>query len=386
MAGRKNGSTKADLEKRAKLIVEKGDVDGPTDGKYKVKSQSKNDLHYEVTFQNIWRCGCAYFASGRETCKHILAACLLAMDVDWLVPADFLISEPRLLCKRCRSADCAFLEERKRKRGISVRYRCRDCGCRFTWRPGFLWRHYGEDAITGALEDRAAGKSLAAAARAVPRHSHSGVKSVPSRSTILRWEEYAGKAGLKAVMNLPIRVGGRWAVDEIYYKACKIGRYMFGVMDTESRFMLATGICPSDNKLAYDPTAMFERAIKIAGRIPQVLISDCLNGFALAFKNTMLKRCRAGERRPVHISSAAVQRIHLNNNLYERQNGTVSDRIKIIRGFNSEHPPLLLLFITYYNFIRPHMSLNNRTPAEYMGIRIAGNDKWKTLLAFASAC
>ena len=385
-SGRRNGSTKADLERRAKLIVEKGGIDGPKNGRYGVRSQSKKDLYCDVAFQNIWRCACAYFASGRETCKHIPAVCLLAMGAGWLVPAGFLISGPEMRCKRCGSANCVFPEARRRKRGASMRYRCRGCGCRSACRPGFHWRHYGEAAITWALEDRAAGKSLAAAARAVPRHSHSGVKSVPSRSTILRWEEYAGKAGLKAVMSMPVRAGGRWAVDEIFYKVCSIGRYMFGVMDTESRFMLAAGICLSDNKLAYDLTAMFERVIKTAGRIPQVLIGDCLNGFALAFKNTMLKRCKRGERKPIHILSAAVQRIHLNNNRYGRQNGTVRDRIKTVRGFNSEHPPLLRLFIMHYNFIRQHEGLDKRTPAEAMGIRIAGNDKWKTLLAFAFAC
>ena len=242
------------------------------------------------------------------------------------------------------------------------------------------------EVITRALEDRAAGKSLAATARSVPKNLDLGVKTAPDRSTILRWEDYAGKAGLKVTENIPIKVSGRWAVDEIYYKVCGIGKYLFGVMDTESRFMLANEVCLSDNKMSHDPTDLFEHAIKIAGRIPQVLVSDSLKGFALAFKNTISKRCKKQKQKPIHIHNAAVQKRHLNNNMYERQNGTIRDRIKTVRGFNSEHPALLRLFIMYYNFIRPHMGLNNKTPAEAMGIRIDGDDKWKTLLAFAAVC
>ena len=46
----------------------------------------------------------------------------------------------------------------------------------------------------------------------------------------------------------------------------------------------------------------------------------------------------------------------------------------------------MFLFITYYNFIRPHMGMNNKTPAEAVGIGVDGIDKWETLLALASAC
>ena len=77
---------------------------------------------------------------------------------------------------------------------------------------------------------------------------------------------------------------------------------------------------------------------------------------------------------------------HINNSLFECQNGTVRNRIKTVLGFNSENPALLFLFMIHYNFVRPHMGLNSKTPAEVMGIRVDGDDKWATLLAFASTC
>ncbi len=34
----------------------------------------------------------------------------------------------------------------------------------------------------------------------------------------------------------------------------------------------------------------------------------------------------------------------------------------------------------YHNYVRHHMGLNGKTPAELCGIEIQGNNKWKTLI------
>jgi len=38
----------------------------------------------------------------------------------------------------------------------------------------------------------------------------------------------------------------------------------------------------------------------------------------------------------------------------------------------------------YNNFIRPHMALNGKTPAEACGITVEGKNKWITLIQNAS--
>ena len=37
-------------------------------------------------------------------------------------------------------------------------------------------------------------------------------------------------------------------------------------------------------------------------------------------------------------------------------------------------------FVMHYNFVRPHMGLDGRTPAEAAGIKIVGRDKWMTII------
>lgn len=38
----------------------------------------------------------------------------------------------------------------------------------------------------------------------------------------------------------------------------------------------------------------------------------------------------------------------------------------------------------YHNYIRPHTSLDNKTPAQACGIDVKGQDKWKTIIENAS--
>lgn len=34
----------------------------------------------------------------------------------------------------------------------------------------------------------------------------------------------------------------------------------------------------------------------------------------------------------------------------------------------------------YHNYVRPHMALSGKTPAEVCGIEVQGKDKWFTLI------
>jgi putative transposase len=68
----------------------------------------------------------------------------------------------------------------------------------------------------------------------------------------------------------------------------------------------------------------------------------------------------------------------------ERLNGEFRDREKVVRGLKKDDSPLITGYQIYHNYIRPHMSLDGKTPAEACGIIIQGRDKWKTLIERAS--
>ena len=55
------------------------------------------------------------------------------------------------------------------------------------------------------------------------------------------------------------------------------------------------------------------------------------------------------------------------------------------RGFNSDEPGLITLGIIYRDFVRPHMAIDDMTPAEKAGIDIPGVDKMFVLIRCAAA-
>ena len=68
----------------------------------------------------------------------------------------------------------------------------------------------------------------------------------------------------------------------------------------------------------------------------------------------------------------------------ERINGEFRDREKIMRGVKKTDSNVFNGYKLYHNYIRPHMALDGKTPAEVCGIEIQGQDKWKTIIQRAS--
>jgi len=72
-----------------------------------------------------------------------------------------------------------------------------------------------------------------------------------------------------------------------------------------------------------------------------------------------------------------------NNNMVERLNGTVGERTKVMRGLKDKQTANTTMDgqRIYYNFIRPHMALNGKAPAETAKAspKLQGN-KWKNLI------
>jgi transposase-like protein len=74
--------------------------------------------------------------------------------------------------------------------------------------------------------------------------------------------------------------------------------------------------------------------------------------------------------------------------LIERLNRTFKHHVKPSHGFNSVNGALALttLFVTHYNFLRPHMSLNYQTPVvlpQLEGIATL-QGKWAKILSLAA--
>jgi hypothetical protein len=68
----------------------------------------------------------------------------------------------------------------------------------------------------------------------------------------------------------------------------------------------------------------------------------------------------------------------------ERFNGEIRDREKVMRGLKNEDTAILKGYQIFHNYIRPHEALDGKTPAEMCGIKVEGENKWRTLIENAS--
>lgn len=68
----------------------------------------------------------------------------------------------------------------------------------------------------------------------------------------------------------------------------------------------------------------------------------------------------------------------------ERLNEEIRDRKKVTRNLKIDDSPILMRMQLVHNYLRPHMGLNGKTPADLAGIQVEGNDKWLTLIQNAA--
>jgi len=68
----------------------------------------------------------------------------------------------------------------------------------------------------------------------------------------------------------------------------------------------------------------------------------------------------------------------------KRLNGEIRDRDKAMRGLKTKDTPILTGYQIFHNYIRPHEWLDGKIPSEACGIKVEGQDKWKTIVENAN--
>ncbi len=150
-------------------------------------------------------------------------------------------------------------------------------------------------------------------------------------------------------------------------------------MDDETRYWIAQEV--AQTKDTHDAKGLLKMGEEAMGKKPHVLITDGLQSYADAYKELWYTHNRATQTR--HIRHITIQGDR-NNNKMERLNGEIRDREKVMRGLKNEDTPILKGYQIYHNYLRPHESLDGKTPAEACGVRIEGDNKWITFIQNAS--
>ena len=344
------------------------------DATYMVQSQSGNGEYVVCLSEGEWSCKCLDHRFRGVKCKHIWAV-EFGLKMKEQVRKNVVIQEVTISkCVFCHSSNIKKFGVRRNKAGGIQRFLCADCGKTFSVNVGFERMKHNPQAITTAMQLYFGGESL--------RNTMRSLKLIGvevSHQTVYNWIRKYITLMQDYLEKLKPNVGDTWRADELWVKVKGDMKYVFALMDDETRYWIAQEV--ADTKYKHDARRLFQLGKEAVGKKPKTLITDGLR----AYHDAYLKEfwTRAKETRTEHIAHISIKG-DKNNNKMERLNGEIRDREKVVRGLKRKDTPILKGYQIFHNYIRPHEGLNGKTPAEVCGIEVQGENKWLTLIQNAT--
>jgi transposase-like protein len=342
---------------------------------YRVTSQSGHGMYDVVRRENSsWICNCLDFHYRNVRCKHIIA-CQIREQLKEKVRENVTIQPLEIdSCLFCHGKKLKKYGLRHNKYGDIQRFLCVDCEKTFSVNLGFECMKHNPQAVTTAMQLYFSGESLRNTARSLHLL---GVQV--SHKTVFMWIKKYTALMEKYLDKITPQVSDTWRADELYLKIKGNMKYLYALMDDQTRFWIAQEV--ADTKYTADLRPLFQLGKRIAEKQPKTLITDGAPNFHEAYEREFWTS-RIGTRTE-HIREIALNGQRHNNKM-ERMNGELRDRERVMRTLEKTDTPILTGMQIYHNFVRPHEALKGKTPAEAAGIKIEGQNKWVTLIQNAS--
>lgn len=160
-----------------------------------------------------------------------------------------------------------------------------------------------------------------------------------------------------------------WHTDETVVKINGVKHYIWFIIDSETRFVLGYHLSPfRDSPQAFS----LMESVKTLGK-PGSIVSDRYSAYKVPVKTIF------DDASHVRVQSF---KDAISNNLIESFHHQFKAWYKTKQGFNSftSANNLISMFVFFFNFVRPHSSLNGLTPAQVAGLKLSAKEKRKFLL------
>jgi transposase-like protein len=274
-------------------------------------------------------------------------------------------------CKYCGSEK--VVKDGKVK-GVQV-YKCKNCKHRFFQNGNFSKMRTERNVVVAALNLYFDGLSLRKAQRNLEQIFGEKVSQV----TILNWIKKYSKLIKEFAITLTPQLSGLWHEDETMLSCEGRNVWFWEMIDEDTKFLVASHI--SGTRTLEDTITLFKRGYEQSKVRPRALFVDGSFVYNTAF-NKVFYTLRK-DTRPELVQRVGI-RARETNNIVERMHGTVKDRTKPMRGLKSFESTKALLegFTIHYNYVRPHQSLNGKTPAQ--AARMQAPSTWKGLIEEAT--
>jgi len=271
-----------------------------------------------------------------------------------------------IICKYCQSTNT---RKYGKVEGVQT-YFCNDCGRKFKADNRLFRMKTPYQHVASALDDYYKGKSINDIRDSLNVH----YGNYPSSKTVYNWiQKYTNEISERFRNHKP-NVGDVWIADETVLEIDGKNVWMYDIIDEKTRFLLATQITKS--RTTKDAEMLMRKASKVAGKVPKTVITDYqnsyLDGIELAYGSDS-----------EHIQGKPFSKEN-DTQLIERFHSTLKERTKVMRGLKSIDTANQFMdgFIAYYNYMRPHETLDGKTPAEEAGIEYKAKS-WADVIRYA---
>jgi len=265
-------------EIKGKEIALKSDLIRVSDNHYHVHSQTSNRDYDVIKTYDQWHCNCADHTFRKVCCKHIHAIEFSLKLRTEVRERNKVTIEPISIdsCSFCKSRNIKKYGIRKNKHTAIQRFLCVDCHKTFSMNLGFEKMKYNPKGITTAMQLYFSGESL--------RNVSKSLKLLGmdvTHQTIYNWIKKYTNLMNKYLEKIVPQVGDAWRADEIYVKIRGDLKYVFAMMDDETRFWIAQEV--ADRKEGHDARGLLQKSKEVTGTKPKVFITDGLGSYHEAY-------------------------------------------------------------------------------------------------------
>lgn len=265
-------------EEKGKQIALKSDLIRVSDYHYRVHSQTTKREYDVVKVGDKWECNCPDHIYRHVCCKHAHAIEYSIRFREEVRKQNQITIEPITvsICQKCKSDKIVKHGIRHNKYGDIQRFSCKDCKNRFVINVGFEKMGATPQSITSAMQLYFTGESL----RSVQKFLRLQGVNV-SHQTIMNWITKYTKLMKGYLDKITPQVGDAWRADEVFVKVQGNMKYLFALMDDETRFWIAKEVANSKEK--HDASGLFRQAKEVAKMKPKVIITDGLPSYHQAY-------------------------------------------------------------------------------------------------------
>jgi putative transposase len=274
-------------------------------------------------------------------------------------------------CKYCNSDTVV----KNGKKNDTQCYKCKDCNHTFLENDNYTKMRVNKQIIVSSIDMFYEGLSV----RKIKRQIKTLFGTTISQVAIWKWIQKYSQLVKEYVDTVKLeKLCGEWHLDETMIKCNGENKWVWQMIDNDTKFMLAMHL--SDSRTTLDVANVFKQGKDKATEKPKDVYVDGCVSYQSGFNKVLYDHHQS-----VKLHQKVGIRARKTNNVIERLHVTLKDRTKPMRGLGEMGTAKVLLdgWNVHYNFVRPHQSLKGKTPAEVAGSNIHIENGWKDLIGLA---